>query len=1166
MLATLLHALLVSQALAWGGDARETGFEALPAGPFTEIATELGAFRATEGPALVEEGHARTGKRCLQLAGPRSVVELEFAEAPAAGAVLSFHAERWTARGPFAFTIDSFDGAEWKPLHDGTRTVVVGRGYRSVVKIPLDGPGARRLRFTVESPAGTGVLIDDMRLAPPAPQRVVSIAPIDEELPVLVGRASSPLARIAIAAEGTLEPLAVREVRVSLEGTTDRRDLVALVVRSGPSWDDPAAKTIGEAAVAQAGAQTIALRAASHALDDGANQLWIGCRLAPRADIDHRIAIDLESITLSDGSRVAVDMAPAVRRLGIALRQQGDDGIHTARIPGLATTNAGTLLAVYDNRRTGGYDLPSDIDVGLSRSTDGGRSWEPMRVVMDMGDDPKWRHDGIGDPSILVDRTTGTIWIAALWSHGDRGWNGSGPGLTPEETGQFVLVRSDDDGVSWSKPVNITDSVKDPAWSLFLQGPGKGITMSDGTLVFPAQFRSSPETGKVPHSTILWSKDGGRTWKAGTGAFPHTTEAQVVEVAPGELMLNCRYDMEPARVVMTTKDLGGSWSVHPSSRRALVEPGACMASLVDIDRELGRAPRGRLLFSNPDATDVRRRITIKASDDGGSNWPEDRRVLLDSGRSAGYSCLTMIDDATIGILYESSQAHLAFQRVALADLLPGRGAFRFGRGIGTGMVVQADRPFVAHGTGMPGTGVECAFAGVRRETTVGDDGRWRVEFPARSASSEPLSLAARAAGETLTADDILVGEVWICAGQSNMEWPVRRAARADEALAGPIPGAIRLFDAQPGAWTHPAPYGAAELARLAPARFFDGAWCRADRASVAEVSAVGWWFARRLHEALGVPVGIVDLAVGGSPTEAWIPADALAASDEWRPLVEGRWTANARLTDFCRRRGNENLAARLVEGAQVPGDATGPNHPFKPGFLWSAGLEPMRPFGCRGILWYQGESNAESLDRAVEQRALMATLVDAWRERLDDADLPILFVQLPAMDRAAWPAFRESQRRLLEDRDGLAMAVTIDTGFRNDVHPPLKQPVGERLAALALAEVYGREVASARGPTVAKVVEAKGAIEVTFSHVAGGLATSDGAPVRHLEILGDDGAWHPATGTMRGRSVLRIESPEVPEPRFARYAWRPFPDPPANLVDSNGHPASPFTTAPRYER
>ena len=118
--------------------------------------------------------------------------------------------------------------------------------------------------------------------------------------------------------------------------------------------------------------------------------------------------------------------------------------------------------------------------------------------------------------------STGTIWVAALWSHGDRGWHGSGPGVAPEETGQFMLTRSDDDGLTWSDPINITEQVKDPAWSLMLQGPGEGITMADGTLVFPAQFRSSPATGKVPHSTLIWSKDHGRTWSAGTGAFPHT--------------------------------------------------------------------------------------------------------------------------------------------------------------------------------------------------------------------------------------------------------------------------------------------------------------------------------------------------------------------------------------------------------------------------------------------------------------------------------------------------------------------------------------------------------------------------------------------------------------------------------------------------------------------
>ncbi len=1161
MTPTLLLAAML--AIATAAAPPETGFESAPAGPFATVETEIGAFTAVEGPALVEEGHARTGRRCLQLAGPRTVVELELAPTAEPGAILSFHAERWTARGPFAFAIEAFDGRGWRPLFDGARTVVVGRGYRSFVRIPLGESGATRLRFTVESPAGTGVLIDDMRLAPAAPQRVASVEVVADELPVLVGRASSPLARLAIATEGALDPLAPSEVRLSLDGTTDLADIEALVVRSGPSWDDPAARTVAETPVDGRAPRAITVALAARALEDGVNALWIGCRLAKGADIDHRIAIDLESIAFTDGSSLAIDMAPATRRLGVALRQGGDDGVHTARIPGLATTNAGTLLAVYDNRMSGGYDLPGDIDVGLSRSTDGGRTWEPMRTIMDMGADPAWRHDGIGDPSILVDRTTGTIWVAALWSHGDRGWNGSGPGMTPEETGQLVLVRSDDDGLSWSAPINITGEVKDPSWSLMFDGPGKGIATTDGTLVFPAQFRSSPETGKVPHSTIVWSKDHGRTWKAGTGAFPHTTEAQVVEIAPGELMLNCRYDKEAARVVMTTRDLGATWSVHPTSRRALIEPGACMASLIEVDRELGRAPRGRLLFSNPDHAGARQRITIKASDDGGRTWPADRTVLLDSGRSAGYSCLTMIDDATVGILYESSQAHLAFQRVPLADLLPMRGAFRFGRGIGARMVVQADRPFTAHGTGMPGMRVECEFGDTRRETTVGDDGRWRAEFPARKASFEPLRLRARSGDETLVADDILVGEVWICAGQSNMEWPVRRAALAAEALAEPIPDTIRLLDARPGAWTHPAPYGAPEVERLAPARYFEGAWRRADRESVAEVSAVGWWFARRLSAALGVPVGLVDLAVGGSPTEAWIPDDALASSAEWRPLVEGRWTANARLTDFCRRRGGENLGALLASGVAIPGDATGPNHPFKPGFLWSAGLEPLLPVAVRGILWYQGESNAESPDRALEHRALMATLVDAWRARLDDAGLPFLVVQLPAMDRPAWPAFRESQRRLLGDRDGIAMAVAIDTGLRTDVHPPLKRPVGERLAELALARTYGRgDLPVAYGPTLLRADSRDGAIELSFECAGRGLATTDGTPVRHLEVAGDDGVWRAATGTIVGTSTLRVASPEVPEPRVARYAWVPFPEPVANLADTDGRPASPFTTAP----
>ncbi len=287
---------------------------------------------------------------------------------------------------------------------------------------------------------------------------------------------------------------------------------------------------------------------------------------------------------------------------------------------------------------------------------------------MDMGDDEEWRYDGIGDPAVLVDRNTGTIWVAATWSHGNRSWTGSGPGLTPEETGQFVLVRSDDDGVTWSEPINITEQVKKPEWCFLLAGPGKGITMRDGTIVFAAQYQDPEANKRQPHSTIVYSKDHGESWRIGTGAFGDTTESQVIEVEPGVLMLNCRYDLDNVRVVMTTADLGKTWQKHPTSQRALIEPVSCMASLIDVDQEVGKDVGNWLLFSNPDDMQSRQRIMIKASSDDGNTWPQQNRLLLDEGTGRGYSCLSMIDEKTIGILYESSRADLAFQRIPLTAL------------------------------------------------------------------------------------------------------------------------------------------------------------------------------------------------------------------------------------------------------------------------------------------------------------------------------------------------------------------------------------------------------------------------------------------------------------------------------------------------------------------
>lgn len=373
-------------------------------------------------------------------------------------------------------------------------------------------------------------------------------------------------------------------------------------------------------------------------------------------------------------------------RTAVTLRSQGQDNCNTYRIPGLITAGNGVLLAVYDVRYNNSKDLQEDIDIGMSRSLDGGKNWEPMKIIMDMGE---WggkpeKLNGIGDPCILYDPVTNTIWVAALWMSGgsekDALWWTSKPGMKPEETGQFMLVKSTDNGLTWSEPINITKQIKEPGWQLLLQGPGRGISMTDGTLVFPAQFKS--DIGKKAmdggqftcHSTIVFSKDHGKTWHIGAGAKPNTTESQVVELADGSLMLNMRDDLNRTdksetngRAVTVTTDFGKTWTTHKSSNSALQEPN-CMASLISANIEINGKRQQVLFFSNPNNKTERSNMTIKTSLDGGFTWPEKYQAELYAENGYGYSCMTMIDNKTIGIVYEGEK-DLYFQQIAVADLL-----------------------------------------------------------------------------------------------------------------------------------------------------------------------------------------------------------------------------------------------------------------------------------------------------------------------------------------------------------------------------------------------------------------------------------------------------------------------------------------------------------------
>ena len=420
----------------------------------------------------------------------------------------------------------------------------------------------------------------------------------------------------------------------------------------------------------KAPAQTVTLTC-DQVLFPGINYFWVSLEMKPTASLVSKITAEVTEVHMDGKSSiVTIDQGSVVHRMGIGVRHAGDDGVAAYRIPGLVTSNKGTLLGVYDIRYNNSADLQERVDIGLSRSTDGGQTWEPMRVAMTFGEEgglPS-AQNGVGDPAILVDKKTGTIWIVAAWTHGmgnGRAWFNSQDGMDKNHTAQLVLAKSDDDGKTWSNPINITSQVKDPSWKFLLQGPGSGITMQDGTLVFATQFIDST---RVPNAGIMYSKDHGKTWKMHNYARTNTTEAQVAEVEPGVLMLNMRDNRGGSRAVSVTKDLGKTWTEHPSNRSVLQE-SVCMASLIKVEAKDNVLNKGILLFSNPNTTKGRQNITIKASLDGGLTFPNEYDVLLDEGHGWGYSCLTMIDKETVGILYEGSTAHMVFQAVKLKDIV-----------------------------------------------------------------------------------------------------------------------------------------------------------------------------------------------------------------------------------------------------------------------------------------------------------------------------------------------------------------------------------------------------------------------------------------------------------------------------------------------------------------
>ncbi|MFQ6098543.1 MAG: sialate O-acetylesterase, partial [Armatimonadota bacterium] len=473
--------------------------------------------------------------------------------------------------------------------------------------------------------------------------------------------------------------------------------------------------------------------------------------------------------------------------------------------------------------------------------------------------------------------------------------------------------------------------------------------------------------------------------------------------------------------------------------------------------------------------------------------------------------------------------------------------------IGDNMVLQRGVKVPIWGTADGGESVTVRL-GERRKATVADEnGRWLVKFGPLSAGG-PYEL--RIAGaNTVTLKNVLVGEVWVCSGQSNMQWPLQASRNAKEEIAAANYPNIRLFTV-------------GRVPAEEQQRDVQGEWVQCSPSTVPGFSAVAYFFGRDLHEALGVPIGLIHTSWGGTPAEAWTSRPALEAEPKLQPLLE-RW--EKALTDLPKfqaeydakvAKWQEALQKAKAEGRPAPRRPRPPWPLWKqwrPASLYNGMIAPLIPYAIRGAIWYQGESNA---GRAYEYRALFKAMIRDWRRNWKQGPFPFLFVQLanfmarkPEPGESAWAELREAQLRALS-LPNTGMAVIIDIGEARDIHPKNKQDVGARLALAARKIAYGEDIVHS-GPIYDSMKVEGGKIRLRFKHVDGGLTAKGSKVLKGFAIAGADRKFVWANAAIRGDTVI-VWSHKVPHPVAVRYAWADNPE--CNLYNAAGLPASPFRT------
>ena len=459
------------------------------------------------------------------------------------------------------------------------------------------------------------------------------------------------------------------------------------------------------------------------------------------------------------------------------------------------------------------------------------------------------------------------------------------------------------------------------------------------------------------------------------------------------------------------------------------------------------------------------------------------------------------------------------------------------------MVIQRDKPFVLRGTANAGQKITAQLGKEKKRTTAAPNGTWEITFKARKATDEPLTLTVTDKETQLEFTDIVVGEVWLCSGQSNMAFMLYQATNAKEHIAEAATKKLRLYDMKPRVYTDAIAWDSASLAALNRLdHFVPTQWQPITEANASRFSAIAYHFGTMLADSLDVPVGRICNAVGGAPIESYIDRHSLEHHPELVDILTD-WRRNDRIQDWVRGRGAYN-----IQQSKNPMQ----RHPYEPCYLYEAGIAPLAGFPLRGVIWYQGESNAHNVELFKTE---FPTLVNSWRHAWNDEEMPFHFVQLSSIARPSWPHFRDAQRRLAEQIPHCEMAVSSDKGDSLDVHPREKRPIGERLARIALHHDYGFAQIEPSGPTIQRAQTKGNSIILTFDH-AGGMTSSDGKALRTFEVADEHGLYHPADKVTIQGNTITLRAKAVKRPTRARYGWQPFTR--ANLVNSDGLPTSTF--------